>query len=463
MEETAGRLQQYLDARRETFVRELLEWLAIPSVSVLPEHRGDCNRAAEWIARRMRAAGMQAELVPSGLPGAHPLVLGRYDASPGRPTVLFYGHYDVQPPDPLAEWKTPPFTPAIVGQDVVARGASDNKGQIWALICAARAMIAVDGRLPVNLRVLIEGEEESGGRSVAWMVQRYPERLRADTVWMADGPLFSRQIPALYTGTRGMVYAEIAVRGARTDLHSGMYGGVAPNPLVALAHILAQLRPWIGRVDLPGFYDAVRAPSDEEAAQWKSLPFDETAFQEEMGVAAMPGEPGFSALERIWARPTFEIHGIRGGFTGDGAKTVIPASASAKVSMRLVPEQDPRHVAESLRTRVAALCPSGVTAEVSILQADPPVQLPIDHPMLRAGAEALEEAFGREPALARMGRTLPALVAISQGLGIPVVMTGFGLPDDRLHAPNEKFHLPNFQRGILATMAFLRRIGATGS
>lgn len=455
--------RDYVLARQATFVQEFVEWLTIPSVSASPEHTADCARAAEWVARRMRNTGMRVDLVQSGLVNARPMVVGTYDVHPGRPTVLLYGHYDVQPPDPLGEWNSPPFQPRIVGDDVFARGASDNKGQIWSVLCAVRSLLAVEGRLPVNLRLVIEGEEETGGKSIDWLVDRHPERVRADAAWMADGNLFAPGIPALYTATRGIVYAEISARGAKTDLHSGVYGGAAPNPLLALAHVLSAIRPWHGPVQLSGFYDRVAPPSEEERRAWAELPFDEAAFlRDEIGSSAFAGEQDLSVLERIWARPTFEVHGIAGGFTGHGAKTVIPAKAVAKVSTRLVPDQDPAEVAASLTERVAALCPEGIMMEVRVLQGDPPVQLPTDHPVFKAGAESLEVAFGHAPALIRMGGSLPALVAVSRRLGVPTVMTGFGLPDDRLHAPNEKFHLPNFQRGIFATMEFLQRMGRMG-
>ncbi len=457
-------VRAYAERARESWTKALVEWLRIPSVSALPEHAADCAAAAAWAAGRLDAMGVPAQVVPAPNAGGLPLVVARRDEDPALATVLLYGHYDVQPADPLDQWTSPPFAPRIVGDDVFARGADDNKGQCWAVLCGVAALLGAEGRLPVNLRVVLEGEEECGGHALADLVAADPDRLRADAAWAADGSLFTPGLPAIYTATRGIVYAELEACGGETDLHSGMYGGAAPNPLLALCHVLAGCKPWNGAVTLPGFYDHVQRPAADELAAWAALPFDEAAYQrDEVRAPALPGEHGYTLLERLWARPTFEVHGIVGGFVGAGAKTVIPSRAVAKISLRLVPDQDPMEVVRALEERVNFLRPEGVTLTLRALEAEPPVRLPTDHPVLDAGRRALSAGFGREPALVRMGGSLPALAVIAKVLGIPTVMTGFGLPDDRLHAPDEKFHLPHLVHGAVATAAFLREVGRLGA
>ncbi len=456
-------IRAYAERSREAWTDALLEWLRIPSVSALPEHAADCAAAAAWVAARLDAMGVSVQVVPAAGPGGLPVVVGRRDEDPSLPTVLLYGHYDVQPADPLDQWTTPPFAPRIVGEDVFARGADDNKGQCWAVLCGVAALLCAEGRLPVNLRVVVEGEEECGGHALADLIAAEPERLRADAAWAADGSLFSPALPAIYTATRGIVYAELEACGAEVDLHSGMYGGAAPNPLLALCHVLAGCKPWNGAVTLPGFYDHVQRPSAQELAAWAALPFDEAAYQrDEVRAPALPGEHGYTLLERLWARPTFEVHGIVGGFVAPGSKTVIPSRAVAKISLRLVADQDPGDVVRALEERVNFLRPEGVTLRLRVLEAQPPVRLSTDHPVLDAGRRALAAGFGRVPALVRMGGSLPALSLIAATLRVPTVMTGFGLPDDRLHAPDEKFHLPHLVHGAVATANFLREVGRLG-
>lgn len=453
----------YAEQARGAWTAALLEWLRIPSISALPEHATDCAAAAAWAADRLNAMGVAAQVVPAPSAGGMPLVVARRDEDPSLPTVLLYGHYDVQPTDPLDQWTSPPFAPRVVGENVFARGADDNKGQCWAVLCGVAALLGAEGRLPVNLRVVLEGEEECGGHTLADLVAADPERFRADAAWAADGSLFAPGLPVIYTATRGIVYAEVEARGAEGDLHSGMYGGAAPNPLLALCHVLAGCKPWNGAVTLPGFYDHVQRPTADELAAWAALPFDEATYQrDEVRAPALPGEHGYTMLERLWARPTFEVHGIVGGFVAAGSKTVIPSQAVAKISLRLVPDQDPADVVRALEERLNFLRPEGVTLRLRVLEAEPPVRLPTDHPVLDAGRRALAAGFGRSPALVRMGGSLPALALIAKTLRIPTVMTGFGLPDDRLHAPDEKFHLPHLVRGALATAGFLREVARLG-
>lgn len=448
----------YYREHENDFLEGLKAWLRIPSISTLPEHAADVRRAAEFLRDQLEAAGLnQAEILEG--PG-HPLVYAEWLGAPGKPTLLLYGHYDVQPPDPLEEWKSPPFEPEIRDSNLYARGASDDKGQTWILVKAVEGWLRTYGRLPVNLRFLVEGEEESGGKHITAYVSSRPPRLAADAAVICDTEMFAPGLPTICVGLRGIVYAEIDVQGARRDLHSGLYGGVAPNPLQALAEIITALKDRDGRIHIPGFYDRVRPPSPKELEAWGRLPFDEKRYrEEELGVPELTGEPGYSVFERTWARPTLEVHGIRGGFTGEGAKTVIPARATAKVSMRLVADQEPKEAAEQLKQAVASVCPRGVRAEVRILHSAGPSLVDPENPLVRAAAEALSETFGRQTVFIRSGGSIPIVGVFQQHLGIPSVLMGFGLPDDNLHAPNEKFHVPNLWRGIEAVARFFAKVG----
>ncbi len=448
----------YCLRHQDEFLEELKAFLRIPSVSTLPEHAADVRRAAEFLRDALAAAGLQQSELIEG-PG-HPLVYGEWLDAPGKPTLLIYGHYDVQPPDPLEEWKSPPFEPEIRGDDLYARGASDNKGQLWLLIKAVDGWLKERGRLPVNVRFLIEGEEESGGGHISAYVAARPPRLAADAALIADTEMFAPGLPTICTGLRGIIYAEIEVRAAAHDLHSGVYGGVAPNPIQAIAELLCALKDREGRICIPGFYDRVKPTSPKEKEAWERLPFDQEEYREkELGAAELTGEPGYSVFERLWARPTFEVHGIRGGFTGEGAKTVIPARALAKVSMRLVADQQPEEAAAQLQRAVEAVRPRGVTVDVRVLHAAGPSLVDPDNRFVRAAAEALQETFKRQAVLVRSGGSIPIVGVLEQHLGIHSVLMGFGLPDDNLHAPNEKFHLPNFYRGMEAVARFLEKAG----
>jgi acetylornithine deacetylase/succinyl-diaminopimelate desuccinylase-like protein len=444
------------------FLNELKALLRIPSISTLPEHKGDCRQAAEAVAAELKRIGMEnVRLIETD---GHPLVYGDWlhaAGKPGRkPTVLVYGHYDVQPPDPLDEWLSPPFEPTERDGNLYARGAVDDKGQVWAQVKALESLLAADGSLPLNVRVLVEGEEEVGGEGIARFVASKPPELKADFALVSDTEMFAPGLPTLCVGLRGMIYTELEVRGARADLHSGMYGGAAPNPFVAIAQILAHLKDEEGHILIPGFYDDIIPPSPEELAAWRSLPFDEEQYRiAEVGSRELVGEAGYSVLERTWARPTVDVHGIPGGFTGAGAKTVIPAKAVAKVSMRLVPGMTPAKAFQQYKAFVERIAPAGVDVEVRLIHSGDPCLIPVDNPYIQAATRALREVWGKETVFIRSGGSIPIVGDFARHLGLPSVMMGFGLPDDNLHAPNEKFHLKNFELGIESLIRFLEEVG----
>ncbi len=470
----------YAQQHGDRFVDELKTLLRIPSVSTDPAHVTDVRAAAEFCRAELERIGMRrARLIETSTeeqivtgPDAvsrvepmrlgHPLVLAEYlDAGPSAPTVLMYGHYDVQPAEPLDEWLSPPFEPTERNGNLYARGAVDDKGQMWMHLKALESLFSAgDGKLPINVRVILEGEEEVGGEGIAAFLRAHPEDLKADVALVSDTELFAPDLPTLCVGLRGMIYTEIEVRGARSDLHSGIYGGAAPNPFLALAQILAKLKDEQGRILIPGIYDNVLPPTQAEYAAWQALPFDEAEyFDREIGAPALVGEPGFSVLERLWARPTLEVHGMPGGFIGAGAKTVIPARALAKVSLRLVPDMTPAATFAALRDFVATITPSGVTSEVRLIHSGDPVVVSTDNPYIHAATSALQEIWGKDTVFVRGGGSIPVIGDFVRVLGIPAVVMGFGLPDDNLHAPNEKFHLANFHRGIASIIRFLQNVG----
>jgi acetylornithine deacetylase/succinyl-diaminopimelate desuccinylase-like protein len=443
---------------QERYVEELKQFLRIPSISTDPDHKHDVHEAAQFVAERLRLAGMlNVELIEAE--GRHPLVYGEWLEAPGKPTLLMYGHYDVQPPDPLEEWTSPPFHPEIRGKNIYARGAADDKGLTLILIKAVERLIERDRKLPVNIKFLIEGEEESGGEHIAAYVASQPARLKADAAVICDTEMFAPELPTICVGLRGIVYGELEVQGAAQDLHSGVYGGAAPNPIQAIAEILCALKDRNGHILIPGFYDNVRAPSAEEQEAWARLPFDEQEYvTKEMKALELVGESEIPLFERIWARPTLEVHGIRGGFTGTGAKTVIPARALAKISMRLVPDQQPEIAAKQLQDAVVKACPRGVRAEFKSIHGAPPSVVSTDSHFIRAAADAMTEVFGNQTVYTRSGGSIPIVGLFAEHLDIPSVMMGFGLPDDNLHSPNEKLYLPNFFRGIDAVVRYLEKL-----
>jgi acetylornithine deacetylase/succinyl-diaminopimelate desuccinylase-like protein len=448
----------YYQEHQAAFLDGLKTFLRIPSISTLTEHKPDIRRAAEFVLNELTAAGLTGEMIEGE---GNPLVYAEWTGAPGKPTLLMYGHYDVQPPDPLDEWKSPPFEPEVRGKDIFARGSSDDKGQTYILVKAVEGLLKTRGKLPVNVKFLIEGEEETGGEHIESYVGSKPARLKSDAAVICDTEMFAPEMPTICVGLRGIVYAELHVEGANHDLHSGVYGGAAPNPLQALAEIISALKDRDGHIQIPGFYDRVVPPSAKEREAWARLPFNEREYTEvEMGARELVGEPAIPLFERLWARPTFEVHGISGGFTGEGAKTVIPARAMAKISTRLVADQNPKEATAQLKEAVAKACPRGVTAELKVLHTAPPSLVNPDNRFIHAAADAMSEIFGKPTVYIRSGGSIPIVAAFEQSLGIPSVMMGFGLPDDNLHAPNEKLHLPNFYRGIEAVARYLDLLGA---
>jgi len=449
----------YYQQHQSEFIDGLMAFLRIPSISTLSEYKPDVLRAADFARRELQKAGMTATELIEG-PG-NPLVYAEWLGAPSKPTILFYGHYDVQPPDPLDEWKSPPFEPQIRGNDIFARGSADDKGQVYIQIKAVEGLLKTTGKLPVNVKFLLEGEEETGGGHIEGYVKGRPPRLKADAVVVCDTEMFAPELPTICVGLRGILYCELFVEGANHDLHSGIYGGAAPNPIQAIAEILGALKDRRGHILIPGFYDRVVPPSPKEREAWARLPFDEKEYTEkEMGARELVGEPEVPLFERLWARPTLEVHGIRGGFTGEGAKTVIPARAVAKVSTRLVADQRIDETREQLKAAVKTACPRGVTAELKVVHAGAPSLTNPDNRLIQAAAQAMKQVFGKETVYIRSGGSIPIVGVFDRYMGIPSVMMGFGLPDDNLHAPNEKFHLPNFFRGIESVARYLEILGA---
>jgi acetylornithine deacetylase/succinyl-diaminopimelate desuccinylase-like protein len=440
------------------FLAELKELLRIPSISTLPEHRSDIDKAAGFVAAELKRVGIEhVEVIQTE---GHPLVYGDWLHAADKPTVLIYAHYDVQPAEPLDEWLSPPFEPTERNQNLYARGAVDDKGQLWMQIKALESLFAAGGKLPVNVRVLFEGEEETGGEAVEKFVQQHPERLKSDVALICDTELFAPELPTLCVGLRGLLYTEIEARGAASDLHSGVYGGAAPNPLFALCEIVSKLKDDDGRILVPGFYDQWASPTDAELKAWKSLPFDEEHYRKtEVGSSVLTGEKDYSVLYRTWARPTLEVHGMPGGFTGAGAKTVIPAKASAKVSMRVVPDQDPDDILEKFTRFVKSLAPKGIQISIKVHSKGKAVVVSTDNDFIKAADRALYEVFHKETVYIRSGGSIPIVGQFRNDLKIPSVMMGLGLPDDNIHAPNEKFHIPNFYKGIESVIRFLSILG----
>ena len=448
----------FVEQNKPRLLDELKTFLRIPSVSTLPEHVPDVRRAAQFVADSMKTAGLEnIEIIPTA---KHPLVYADWLHAPGKPTVLCYGHYDVQPPDPLDEWISPPFEPVVRDGNLYARGSADDKGQMYMHIKAVEALLATSGTLPVNLKFLIEGEEEVGGESVAKFVAENPARLKADVALVSDTELFAEGLPTLCIGLRGLIYTEIEARGPARDLHSGMYGGAAPNAVFGLIELLAKLKDANGKIQIPGMYDDVEPPTPAEKRSWEHLPFDEKDFlKNEVGSTQLTGEPGYSVLERTWARPTLEVHGIAGGFTGAGAKTVIPARATAKVSMRMVPNQNPEKIIAAYKNFVADNTPAGIQTEVRVLSWGPAIMVNPDHPAIHVAASAFRDILGKETVFIRSGGSIPIVGDFAKHLGIPTILMGFGLPDDGLHSPNEKYKVANYYAGIMTIAHFFEQYG----
>ena len=448
----------YARENRPKFLGELKDLLRIPSVSTLPEHKEDILRAARWVANDLERSGLEhVEIIPTQ---GHPLVYADWLHAPGKPAVLCYGHYDVQPADPIEEWTTPPFEPEERDGSLYARGSTDDKGQMVMHLKALESLLKTGGSLPVNVRVLIEGEEEISGEGIEAFVRDHPERLGCDVVIVSDTEMFAPGLPSLTVGLRGLCYTEIEARGPATDLHSGSYGGASPNPFFALCQIIAKLKDDDGRVLIPGFYDAVRPPTEAELKAWKALPFDEAEYlKNEVGSIALTGEPDYSVMYRTWARPTLEVHGMPGGFTGAGAKTVIPARASAKVSMRLVPDQTPQAIFNLFSEHVMSLCPKGIQLGIKLLGVGDPVVVNTDNRFVKVAAQAMGDVYGKETVYIRTGGSIPIVASFEKYLRAPTLLMGFGLPDCAAHGPNEKFLIENFHGGIESLVRFFERLG----
>ncbi|GGG31758.1 hypothetical protein GCM10010964_19670 [Caldovatus sediminis] len=456
-------LLSHIDANLDASRARLFEWLRIPSVSAQPQHAQDCRRAAEWLRDQLAGLGFRAEIRPTA---GHPCVVAHHDG-PGRadaPHLLYYGHYDVQPPEPLDLWASPPFEPVLVegphGPRIRARGAVDDKGQVMTWLEALRAHHALAGTLPVRATVLVEGEEEIGSPSLDAFLERQRAELRADVAVISDTGMWDIATPAVTTRLRGLVYVQIDLRAASRDLHSGLYGGSALNPINLLTRILGELKDAEGRIRLPGFYEGVAELAPEQRREWEALGFDEAAFLGEVGLSVPAGERGRAALERLWARPTADINGIWGGYTGPGSKTVIPAEAHAKLSFRLVPGQDPQRVIAGLRAFLDARLPADAKAEIQVFGASPAIEVPAESRWVRAARAALAEEYGRPAVLMGSGGSIPVVESMRRILGLESLLMGFGLNDDQVHSPNEKFELRCLRHGIRSHARLLAALGA---
>jgi len=453
--------QRYLDDRQDTFLDELIDFVRIPSISSLSEHLPDVERAAEWVAARMRQSGIDnVEILPTG---GHPVVYGEHLHAPGRPTLLIYGHFDVQPVDPLELWEHPPFEPHLEEGRLYGRGATDDKGNMLIPLLAVEALLETAGELPLNLKFLFEGQEEIGSPQLPDFIEAQRERLSCDLVVSADGMQWDTDQPAIWVGLKGLCSLQVEVKGADQDLHSGSYGGMVQNPIHALTTILASMRDPGGRILVEGFYDAVVNLSNEERQQIAKIPFDEAEEAARLGVPTLVAEAGYTPREHSWARPTLEVNGIWGGFQGEGTKTVLPSEAGAKITCRLVVDQDPTEIAEAVRRHVELHTPAGV--RVSVTQRPDsawPYLIPWDHPGNRAAHTVLREVYGREPFYVRTGGSIPFCALMLEKLGVYTVNFAFGLGDEQLHAPNEFYRLASFARGQGAYVRLLQRLGETG-
>ncbi len=440
------------EANQKNHLNELIEFLKIPSVSTQPKHDEDVKTAASWLADKMTQAGLENVRVVET--AKHPLVYGDWLHAEGQPTVLVYGHYDVQPAEPFELWESPPFDPAIRDDFLYARGSSDDKGQAYIHVKAVEALLQANGRLPVNVKFIIEGEEESGGASLSAFIPQNKELLAADIALVSDTAMPKAGLPAITYGLRGMCYILMDIKGPRRDLHSGSFGGAVNNPLNVLGHIIAKLKDEDGKILIPGFYDKVRPLTDEERELMAQFPFDEEVWKAEMGAPEAWGESEFSIVERLGARPTLDVHGIIGGYTGPGAKTVLPSTVHIKVSMRLVPDQDPKEIARLFTAYVNEITPPSVTVDIQLRGGAPATISDLDNPAMEAAVSALEQTFSTKPVFMREGGSIPVVGEFQEVLGLETILMGFGLPSDQIHAPNERFYLPNYYQGIEASIRF---------
>jgi acetylornithine deacetylase/succinyl-diaminopimelate desuccinylase-like protein len=452
---------EFIENHRAEHLEELKEFLRIPSISTRGEYKGDVQRAATWVAERLRSAGMvQVEIVPTAL---HPLVYAESVQTPGRITILLYGHYDVQPPEPIDLWTSPPFDPDVRDGNLYARGSADDKGQVHIHLKALEALQKVDGALPINVKVLIEGEEEIGSRSLWEFVVENRQQLKADALVLSDTSMLARGVPSITYGLRGLNYYEVEVTGPNQDLHSGVFGGAVPNPITVLVETIAKLHDSNFRVSVPGFYDDVDRISASERKAIKSLPWKEKAFRKTVGARDLCGEKGFSILERMWCRPTLELNGIWGGYIEDGAKTVIPSKAYAKISTRLVPHQDPATIVRLVEGHVRRLLPKTVTCEFKVLSTGQPWLADYHHTIFQKAIRGLEKGFGKKAVFIREGGSIPFVAQMDEMFKIPCVLLGFGLPDENAHAPDEHISLDNYFGGIRSVALFYKDLAVNGS
>jgi acetylornithine deacetylase/succinyl-diaminopimelate desuccinylase-like protein len=451
-------LAEYLDAKKNDHLSELIEYLKIPSVSTKSEHKDDIQRAAEWTAAKLRAAGLESvEIIGTG---GHPMVYGEWLKAPGKPTVLFYGHYDVQPAEPLDLWTTPAFEPAVRHGNLYGRGTADDKGQVHIHIAAIGALMKTHGRLPINIKVMIEGEEEVGSKNLWGFVTKHRDRLKADALVVSDTQMLAPGVPSVTYGLRGLNYYQVEITGPKQDLHSGVFGGAVPNPITTLAKLIAKLHDRNGRVTVPGFYNKVATVSRKERKALNALPWSLKDFKKTVGSPALTGEKGFTAVEQLWIRPTMELNGIWGGYIGEGAKTVIPSKAYAKLSTRLVPNQEPAQIARLVERHIRKLLPKTVTCKFELLSSGKPWVAPYSHPYFEAAHQALERGFGKRAVFIREGGSIPFVTQMYDTFKVPCILLGFGLPDENAHAPNEHLNLANYFGGIKSAAFFYEELAS---
>jgi acetylornithine deacetylase/succinyl-diaminopimelate desuccinylase-like protein len=450
-------LLSYIEKNKSRYEEELKEFLRIPSISTLHEMKPELRRCAEFVRDELSKIGLKnVKIIETA---GYPVVYGeRLDAGADAPTVLFYGHYDVQPVDPLDLWTNPPFEPTIVGENIYARGSVDDKGQVWMILKSIEAHLANGGKVPVNVKVIIEGEEEIGSPNLDKFLADHKEMLACDTVLICDTPMFGYDQPSLCYGLRGLCYMQVDVTGPNRDLHSGFFGGAVANPINALGEMISKLKDEKGRILIDGFYDNALPIPESERKDYAKLRFDRNDFMKDLETDATPGEEGYSELERMWARPTLDCNGIWGGFQDEGAKTVLPSKAGAKISMRLVPNQTPEEIAKKFEAFFNKIKPAGITIKVTDLHGGMPAMTPKDSLGMKAAAKAMKEVFGKEPFFTREGGSIPIVNSFTSILGAPTVLMGFGLPDQNAHSPNEKMNLKNFHRGVKCGALFFENM-----
>ncbi len=446
----------------DNYVEELKDYLRIPSISASTSHKKEIEKCAKFVAGKLKSAGIKK--VRTIKTDGNPLVYGEWLEAKGKPTILIYGHYDVQPPDPYELWDNDPFEPVIKDGKIYARGADDNKGQNFVHIKSVEAYLKTYGELPVNVKFIIEGEEETGGESIEKFLKDKNNKklLKCDAVLISDTSMYAPNIPTINYGLRGLAYLEVTLTGPNRDLHSGSFGGAINNPANELARIIAKLHDKRNRVTIPGFYDDVVKLTKKERENFASLKFSEKKMAKEFGVKELWGEKGYTALERLWARPTLDVNGIYGGYTGEGAKTVLPSKATAKISMRLVPNQNPKKIAQLFKKYIKELAPKSVKVDIVDMHGGRPVVVPLDDPYLQAAARATSKAFGKKTVFTREGGSIPIVVEFMEQLKAPAILMGFGLDTDDIHSPNEHFPLNNFERGIYSSIYFLDEVSKMG-